>query len=518
MEIKKVTMIPAKKSVETKSLSSIVKKRKVCGYARVSTDKEEQQSSYTAQVDYYTNLIKSNPSWEYVDLYSDEGISGTSMKHRDGFNKMIDDALAGKIDLIITKSVSRFARNTVDTLQTIRKLKEHNVEVFFEKEHIYSLDGKGEVLLSILSSLAQEESRSISLNTTWGHRKRFSDGRHSVAYNSFLGYDKGEEGKLVVNKKQAETIKLIYKMYLLGKSLYGIKQELERLNLETPMHKKVWHISTIKSILTNEKYKGDALLQKQYTVDFLTKKRKTNEGEIPQYYVTDDHEPIIDKKTFDLVQIEREKRNGVSYSGTDVFSNKIVCGECGSQFGKKVWHSNDKYRCVVYRCNKKYCGKKCSTGHVTENEIKEKFVEAYNSLDRNGVIRNVESIKQVLMSSDKEKSEQKKLQDEYDKCEKKLYKLIEENSTHAQNQDEYNKKYRDLADKSTKIQEKLDKITATLKDKSDRAKVLETYINDLKASKNKLTDFDEGLFYALVDRVKVNKDSITIIWKDGTES
>ena len=234
--------------------------------------------------------------------------------------------------------------------------------------------------------------------------------------------------------------------------------------------------------------------------------------------MTDDHEPIIDKKTFDLVQIEREKRNGVSYSGTDVFANKIVCGECGSQFGKKVWHSTDKYRCVVYRCNKKYSGKKCSTGHVTEDEIKEKFVEAYNSLDRTGVIKNVESIKQVLMSSNKEVAEQKKLQDEYDKCEKKLYKLIEENSTHAQNQDEYNKKYRDLADKSTKIQEKLDKITAVLKDKDDMAKVLETYINDLKASKNKLNDFDEGLFYALVDRVKVNKDGIVIVWKDGTES
>ncbi len=233
--------------------------------------------------------------------------------------------------------------------------------------------------------------------------------------------------------------------------------------------------------------------------------------------MTDDHEPIIDKKTFDLVQIEREKRNGVSYSGTDVFANKIVCGECGSQFGKKVWHSNDKYRCVIYRCNKKYSGNKCSTGHVTEDEIKEKFVEAYNLLDRNGAIRNVESIRQVLMSSDKEKAEQKKLQDEYDKCEKKLYKLIEENSTHVQNQDEYNKKYRDLADKSTKIQEKLDKITTALKDKDDRAKVLETYINDLKASKNKLTDFDEGLFYALVDRVKVNKDGIVIVWKDGTE-
>ena len=279
----------------------------------------------------------------------------------------------------------------------------------------------------------------------------------------------------------------------------------------------MWHISTIKSILTNEKYKGDALLQKQFTVDFLTKKRKTNQGEVPQYYVTDDHEEIIDKKTFDLVQIEREKRNGANYSGTDVFASKIVCGDCGSQFGKKVWHSNDKYRSVVYRCNKKYSGKKCDTGHVTEDEIKERFVEAYNLLDRNGVIKNVESIRSLLLVSDKEKAEQKKLQGEYDKCEKKLYKLIDENSTHIQNQDEYNKKYKELADKSNKIQEKMDKVAVKIKDKEDRAKVLETYLNDLKASKMKLTEFDEGLFYALVDKIVVKKDKITVVWKDGTE-
>ena len=191
--------------------------------------------------------------------------------------------------------------------------------------------------------------------------------------------------------------------------------------------------------------------------------------------------------------------------------------DSGEDVGKKVWHSNDKYRSVVYRCNKKYSGKKCDTGHVTEDEIKDRFVEAYNLLDRNGVIKNVESIRSLLLVNDKEKAEQKKLQGEYDKCEKKLYKLIDENSTHIQNQDEYNKKYKELADTSNIIQEKMDKVTVKIKDKENRAKVLETYLNDLKASKKSITEFDEGLFYALVDKIVVKKDKITVVWKDGTE-
>ena len=199
----KITAIPA--TIDRYSATPIngLKKRRVAAYARVSTDHEEQLTSYEAQVDYYTNYIKSRDDWEFVSVYADEGITGCNTKKRDGFNKMVEDALAGGIDLIITKSVSRFARNTVDSLTTIRKLKEHKVECYFEKENIWTFDGKGELLLTIMSSLAQEESRSISENCTWGQRKRFSDGKFSVAFSNFLGYDRGENGELVVNEGQA---------------------------------------------------------------------------------------------------------------------------------------------------------------------------------------------------------------------------------------------------------------------------------------------------------------------------
>ena len=198
---------------------------------------------------------------------------------------MVEDALSGKIELIITESVSRFARNTVDSLSTIRKLKEHNIECYFEKENIWTFDSKGELLLTIMSSLAQEESRSISENVTWGHRKRFADGKVSFAYSRFLGYDKEPDGSLVINEEQAQTVKLIYKLFLDGLTMHSVANELTKRGLITPGGKTNWSQSTVRSILTNEKYKGDALLQKSYTVDFLTKKVKTNEGEVPQYYV-----------------------------------------------------------------------------------------------------------------------------------------------------------------------------------------------------------------------------------------
>ena len=228
-----------------------------------------------------------NCQFERVCLsrYADEGITGCNTTHRDGFNSMVEDALAGRIDLIVTKSVSRFARNTVDSLTTIRKLKENGTECYFEKENIWTFDGKGELLLTIMSSLAQEESRSISENCTWGQRKRFQDGKVTVPFKRFLGYDRGEDGNLVVNEEQAVIVRRIYGLFLQGKTPYAIARQLTEEGIPTPGGKKNWGKKTVESILTNEKYKGDALLQKVYTTDFLTKKKKKNEGEVPQYYV-----------------------------------------------------------------------------------------------------------------------------------------------------------------------------------------------------------------------------------------
>ena len=231
---KSITVIPATRNLHTGVPTNSTRKRRVAGYARVSTDSEEQSTSYEAQVDYYTSYIKSNPGWAFVDVYTDEGISGVMTKNRDGFNRMVADALAGKIDLIVTKSVSRFARNTVDSLTTVRRLKERGVEVYFQKENIYTLDSKGELLITIMSSLAQEESRSISENVTWGQRKRFADGKVSMPYKQFLGYRKGRDGSPEIVPEEAEIVRSIYRMFMAGKNPTAIARHLTQQKIPTP--------------------------------------------------------------------------------------------------------------------------------------------------------------------------------------------------------------------------------------------------------------------------------------------
>ena len=247
--VRRVTVIPAVETFSAIETESSTRLKRVAAYARVSTENEEQLSSYEAQVDHYTRYIQSNNQWRFVEVYADEGISATSTKKRDGFNRMIKDALAGKIDLIITKSVSRFARNTVDTLTTVRKLKDKGVEVYFEKENIYTLDSKGELLITIMSSLAQEESRSISENVTWGQRKRFADGKVSLPYKQFLGYEKGEDGLPKIVESEAKTIRLIYKLFLEGNTPTGIARYLTEKKILSPAKKEKWSESTIRSIL-----------------------------------------------------------------------------------------------------------------------------------------------------------------------------------------------------------------------------------------------------------------------------
>ncbi|MEG3074366.1 MAG: recombinase family protein, partial [Ruthenibacterium sp.] len=301
-------MIPATRNIFTALPTASIAKRRTAAYARVSTDSDEQFTSYEAQIDYYTKFIKARDDWGFVKIYTDEGISALNTKHRSGFNEMVQDALDGKIDLIVTKSVSRFARNTVDSLTTVRKLKEHGTEIYFEKENIFTFDSKGELLITIMSSLAQEESRSISENVTWGQRKRFADGKVSMPYKRFLGYEKGEDGTPIVNEKEAAVVRLIYQLFLEGKAPAGICRYLDAQSVPTPAGKTKWSQTTVNSILSNEKYKGDALLQKKFTVDFLMKKTKTNEGEVPQYYVEHSHEAIINPIEWDMVQAEAARR------------------------------------------------------------------------------------------------------------------------------------------------------------------------------------------------------------------
>ncbi len=518
-----ITMIPATKNRFTALPTASVARRKVAGYARVSTDSEEQQTSYEAQVDYYTRYIQSREDWEFVGVYTDEGISATNTKHRDGFKQMVKDALAGKIDLIVTKSVSRFARNTVDSLTTVRKLKEHGTEIYFEKEQIFTFDSKGELLITIMSSLAQEESRSISENVTWGQRKRFADGKVSMPYKQFLGYDKGEDGTPVVNEEEAAIVRLIYRLFLEGKTSAGICRHLEQQGIPTPAGKQKWSQTTVDSILGNEKYKGDALLQKKFTTDFLTKKMKVNEGEVPQYYVERSHPAIIESLEWDMVQAEIARRRslGRAYSGNSVFSSKLVCSDCGGFFGQKVWHSNDPYRKMIWRCNGKFKGEtKCSTPHLDTETIQQKFLIAYNRLmaDRESVISDCALMRQVLSDTSALDAELDSLSEEITVVAELVKTCIRENASTAQSQDEYAKKYNGLLARYEKATARLTELTAEKERKYNQDRELRLFIEALKKQPLVLEEWDERLWIAILDRATVFRDGrIVFKFKSGSE-
>lgn len=368
----------------------------MAAYCRVSTDQEEQLSSYENQVSYYTNFISNNPQYELAGIYADEGTSGTNTKKRKNFNRMIDDCEAGKIDRIIVKSISRFARNTLDCLNYVRRLKELGIGVTFEKEAIDTLDAKGEVLLTILSSLAQDESRSISENSTWGIRKRFEQGKFSVNTRKFMGYDSDESGNLIVNEEQAKIVRMIYEKYLCGRNYFVIARELNEAGIPGWNGKVNWIASTIETMLHNEKYKGDALLQKTYTVDFLTKKREKNQGQIAQYYVENNHPAIVKPEIWEAVQLEEQRRREYmklhhikAYSSdlaNNPFASKIICGECGEAFGRKKWRPRPGEYRSVWQCNARYRVKSvmgCANRHIDESTLEEIFVKAWNSLMEN---------------------------------------------------------------------------------------------------------------------------------------
>jgi DNA invertase Pin-like site-specific DNA recombinase len=362
----------------------------------VSTDQEEQLSSYENQVRYYTEMIEKNPEYELVDIYADEGISGTNTKKRDEFNRMIDDYRAGRIDLIITKSISRFARNTLDCLNYVRELKEKGVTIHFEKENINTMDAKGEVLLTILSSLAQDESRSISENSAWGIRRRFEQGNYRTSTKRFLGYDQDKNGKLVVNKAQAKVVKRIYHEYLLGKTPDRIAREFIAEKVKCWDGKSNWHVTTIDSMLRNEKYMGDVILQKSYTANFLEKKRVKNEGKLQKYHIQDDHEAIIDIDTWNAVQHEIARREAFCkehhtntyavLTETKPLSGKIICGECNHLYTRVSYTYRDGRKVVKWRCgssNKAGGRRVCSNRYIMEDALIKLFIMSWNEIASN---------------------------------------------------------------------------------------------------------------------------------------
>ncbi len=507
----RVTVVPATLNRFTAMPIANTRKRRVAAYARVSTNSDEQKTSYEAQVSYYTDYIRAKPDWEFVRVYADKGITGTSTRKREQFNDMVEDALAGKIDLIITKSVSRFARNTVDSLTTIRLLKEHGVEVYFEEQNIYTLDSKGELLLTIMSSLAQEESRNISENVTWGQRKRFADGKVSMPYKHFLGYRKGENGEPEIVPEEAEIVRRIYGLFLKGQTPYGIKTTLEADGIPTPAGKKRWQSATIVSILTNEKYKGDALLQKTFCTDFLTKKMKINEGEVPQYYVENSHPAIVTAETFDMVQeeIERRRQAGRQHNGTSCFSGKIFCGCCGEMYGSKVWHSTDKYRRVIWQCNAKFKdGHHCRTPHLAEMEIQQRFLQAFNRLldDRKFIIADTSTIMERLTATGDLEAKADTLREEIAVASELIRQAIEQNASMAMNQEEFGQRYQSLSERFQRAADQLKDIEAEYARRAHKRSELETFIKNLRSREVPVEEFDTMLWLSMVKRVTVEAD------------
>lgn len=394
IEIKNVKVIPATIYSGSKQNRKTEQVR-VAFYARVSTEKDNQIHSLQNQVDYYHKFIAKHKNWVFVGMYYDEGISATSTKKRTGFNELMKDALDGKIDLIVTKSVTRFARNTVDAISNVRVLAKNNVEVYFEKDNIWTLSGESEFILTVISAVAQEESHSISENTKWGMRKNMRNGKGCLAFSHFLGYDAG----YVINEKEAEIVRRIYTEFVNGFTLRDICIRLESDKIRTVTGKEKWTVDGLRSILTNEKYKGDCLMQKYYLSDFISKKLLKNKGELTQYYVEDHHPAIIEPELWEQANkaLKRFKIYSRAYVSEGFFRGLIKCRycslKCDAVYGVRIAHPTDKYRYVFYRCEMRL-KIKCESPIIKEKLLNLMIYDILHELTK-GEVKTTDIIKNV---------------------------------------------------------------------------------------------------------------------------
>ena len=529
---KKVSMIPAKPQYD-RSIKLSEKKLRVAAYCRVSTELEEQESSYEAQVEYYTRKIQETENWKLAGIYADDGKSATNTKKRDDFKAMIKDAESGKIDMILTKSVSRFARNTVDSLLTIRKLKEKNVAVVFEKEGVNTLDGTGEILITILSSLAQEESRNISENTRWGVVRKFEKGKVIVNHNKFMGYTKNDNGDLVIVPKEAEIVRLVFRLYLEGYSTGKIAKYLEEQKIKTATGLEKWHDTVVLKMLRNEKYMGDALLQKTYTVDFMTKKKVMNKGIVPQYYVEDDHEAIIPKDLFYRVQEELARRASVNksavtrkknmkskYSSEYALTGILLCGECGQEYRRVTWARNGKKK-IVWRCSNrltngtKYCKDSVTLEEGILNRTVMEAIHRITCNDGNFASALRQNVIRVIGSYGREQEP-----DEYDEKikakQEEMVSLIAENAAISSYTDEFDERYRRIAEEISTLKE--EQLEARRKKKLAESynRRVQDMDNFLKQRTYQMPEFDNDLVRRLIANIKVvSEDKLLIQFQSG---
>lgn len=535
----KVEIIEA--NLKDDSNSSIKKNKKnVCAYARVSTDNDDQQSSYSSQIKFYTEKIQSNPTWKFVGIYADEGISGTQIKNRTEFQRMIDDALDGKIDLIISKSISRFARNTLDTLKYVRLLREHNVDVFFEKENLHTMELESEMFLTFYSAFAQAESESTSQNVKMGLRAKFKRGEFTGRQGCY-GYNWNKETKtLEINPEEAEVVKRIFNLYLSGKGTSAIAKILNSDGIKTHSGYK-WDNANVGFIIKNEKYKGDLCSQKTFVDSPITHRRIRNFGEKPKYYAHDTHEPIISKedweKANDIMKSRSHKSipNGhehgkTGYSMMYPFSSKIVCAFCGNYYIRRLGAKrNDGTKNVYWGCSSKvHDSKDCKcTSFLRDEMLCNLFIEVYNTLVKNKhktKEKLLTAIKNVLSDNDYSK-EISKLEAEEKTLRNRLSNLIDMKLDDCISKDDYLEKEQELKDKIENVLSKKDEYTQLTRDNKDLSKKFKEISNLIEEEKY-LDDFDRESFNSIIEKIVVgevdengNKNPLVIrfILKTGVE-
>ena len=500
---------------------------RVAAYCRVSTLLEQQEGSYEAQVDYYTEKINSNPNWKCAGIFADDGKSATQTKKRDDFNAMIEACMAGKVDLVLTKSVSRFARNTVDALQCIRKLKEKNVPVIFEKEGVNTMESGGELLITILSSQAQEESRNISENTRWGLTRRFENGIISVNHKKFLGYTKDDDGNLIIVPDEAVIVKRIFREYLEGKSIIQIVKGLQDDGIKTVTGLENWHPGTIDKMLSNEKFCGDACMQKTYTIDFLTKKKVKNQGYAPQYYIEDNHEAIIPKELFHQVQVEKARRASLNkaavtrkankakkekskYSSKYVLTELLTCGECGHSYRRQTW-SKYGQKSAVWRCEdrlKHGTNSKCHhSPTLKEEQLHDAIMKAINKVVENngdfiGTFR--ENVIRVI-GNYSTKGVTTEYDEQIDALQKQMLTLIEDNARQGAVSEEFDEAYRKLSEQINELKQAKIQLVRAQKQAENYAERVDELDKAIKTVNPEVREFDQELVKRLIYGIKVNK-------------
>lgn len=521
LETKEVKFEEILESVKTFNAKDFVKEcsemhLRVCAYARVSTDNIEQKTSYDSQIIHYENMIKSNTNWEFVGVYADEGITGTQLKKRDNFNQMIQDALDGKIDMIITKSISRFARNTVDTLNIVRLLRSHGVDVFFEKENIHTISITNELFLTLYSAFAQGESESISENMKAGLVYKMKRGE-CVGNPNCYGYDWNPLTKeLIINEKEAVIVIKIFEEYVSGKGSNIIARGLNEDGIPSPSGKK-WRAETIRRIICNEKYIGDLRSGKSFVENVITHKRKINKGQTKQYYTTNHHIGIISRelgnKAIELYKkrSEKSKKSHDKYSRRYPFSSKIYCGCCGERFTRKSYLKNKNNpkgeRVIFWGCRSRDNDIECEN-HITykEKEIEKIFLEMYNQLfiNKDKYIKAfLNKINDTLDEEDIEK-EISNLEKDRNRILEKQSKLIDLLVDERITKDVLNSKIEMFNIELKNIDGKLQELKSNEKNYQKKTKQLEK-ITKMLEDKKKLEEFDSDVFENVVERIIIGE-------------